>query len=193
MYAAPIELIKQQAMRGNVAVGALAASHLFGNRIAGVFSGLMALSLISTVNAMLTIGPRVYYAMAKNKAFFAASGKVNERWRTPVNAILWQGVCAGVMTFTPFPVLVTYIGFLLNFFAVLAVVSLLIFRPRPDWQKLRVVSFAFPLIPAVFLIVGSWMTIQGMRLKPLISVCAIATVAAGALIYRYRIHPNPIS
>jgi APA family basic amino acid/polyamine antiporter len=188
IYATPIELIKQQAMKGNVAVGAQAASHLFGNRIAGVFSGLMALSLISTVNAMLTIGPRVYYAMARNRAFFAASGKVNARWKTPVNAIVCQGVVAGAMTFTPFPVLVTYIGFLLNFFAVMAVISLLVFRQRPDWRKLRVVSFAFPLIPAIFLVVGIWMTIQGMRLKPLISACAIVTVAAGALIYRLRIH-----
>jgi basic amino acid/polyamine antiporter, APA family len=191
IYAVPVETMKQQALKGDVAVGALAASHLFGNRIAGVFSGLMALSLMSTVNAMLTIGPRVYYAMAKNGAFFAATGKVNPQWQTPVNAILWQGLCAGVMTLTPFPVLVTYIGFLLNFFTVLAVLSLFIFRRRPTWRKLRAVSFAFPLVPAVFLLVGGWMTIQGVRLKPVISFCAIFTVATGALLFRLRVQSDP--
>jgi len=52
----------------------------------GTFSALMALSIISTVNAMVTIGPRVYYAMAKNKAFFRAAASVDARWHTPVNA-----------------------------------------------------------------------------------------------------------
>ena len=45
--------------------------------------------------------------------------------------------------------LLLYIGLLLNFFAVLSVASLFIFRKRPGWQKLGVVSFAYPLIPGV--------------------------------------------
>ena len=43
----------------------------------------MAVSLISSVSAMVTIGPRVYYAMAKNGAFFASAARVHERYRTP--------------------------------------------------------------------------------------------------------------
>ena len=35
----------------------------------------MALCIVSTVNAEVTIGPRVYYAMAKNRAFFGAAAK----------------------------------------------------------------------------------------------------------------------
>jgi APA family basic amino acid/polyamine antiporter len=145
---------------------------------------------MSTVNAMVTIGPRLYYAMAKNGAFFAGAAKVSPRWHTPVSAIVWQGLCAVLMTLTPFPVLINYIGFLLNFFAVVAVTSLLIFRRGQHWEKLRVVSFAYPLIPAVFLLVGGWITIQGIRLKPIISACAIVTIAVGALIYHIRIRPT---
>jgi len=53
-----------ETMKGVIAIGSLSASNLFGTRIAGTFSALMALSIVSTVNAMVTIGPRVYYAMA---------------------------------------------------------------------------------------------------------------------------------
>ena len=84
----------------------------------------MALSLMATVNAMVTIGPRVYYAMAKNGAFPARAAKVHPKWHTPVVAIVAQGVCAMLMTLTPFPQLVVYIGFTLNFFAVMSVASL---------------------------------------------------------------------
>ena len=64
IYAAPLETLK-----GETAVGALAASHLFGPDVAGMFSALMALSLMASVNAQIVTGPRVYYAMAKNSAF----------------------------------------------------------------------------------------------------------------------------
>jgi APA family basic amino acid/polyamine antiporter len=182
IYAAPLEDLK-----GEVAVGALAASRLFGPQTAGIFSALMALSLMGTVNAMVTIGPRVYYAMAKNGAFLASAAKVHPRWHTPVAAIVAQGICTMLMTLTPFPQLVVYIGFTLNFFAVMSVASLLIFRRRPGWQKLRVVSFAYPLIPVAFLMVGLWMTIQGIQLKPLVSLATVVTIVTGALVYHIRL------
>jgi APA family basic amino acid/polyamine antiporter len=173
-----------------LAIGSLTASRLFGSGIAGIFSALMALSLVSTVNAMVTIGPRVYYAMAKNGAFLSIAAKVDPRWHTPVPAILCQGACAMLMTLTPFPELVVYIGFSLNFFAVMSVASLFVFRRRPEWQKLRVVSFAWPLLPALFVLVGAWMTVYGMLLQPKVSIAAGATIFLGAAVHHFRLKPG---
>lgn len=186
VYGAPLE-----AMKGELAIGSLTAKRLFGPQIAGAFSLLMALSLMATVNAMVTIGPRVYYAMAKNGAFFATAAKVDPRWHTPVFAIIAQGICAMLMTVTPFPQLVVYIGVTLNFFAVMSVASLFFFRKRPGWQKLRVVSIAYPLIPVLFILVGGWMTIQGLQKKPVVSAAAAATIVTGALVYHFRIRTRP--
>ncbi|HEV2687923.1 MAG TPA: amino acid permease [Bryobacteraceae bacterium] len=185
IYAVPLETMKNQ-----VAVGALAATHLFGPAVAGIFSAAMLLSLLATVNAMTTIGPRVYYAMAKNGAFFSAAAKVHPRWHTPVNAIVAQGLCTMLMTVSPFLNLLFYIGMLLNCSAVMSVASVFIFRRRQGWQKLGVVSFAYPLIPAFFVAIGIWMTILGLKLRPGISAIAAATVAIGALVYRFRIRPE---
>ena len=182
IYAAPLE-----DMKGKVAVGAFAASRLFGPGIAGIFSALMALSLMSTVNAMVTIGPRVYYAMAKNGAFLASAAKVHPRWHTPVVAILAQGACTVLMTMTPFPQLVVYIGFTLNFFAVMSVVSLIKFRRRPGWQKLRIVNFCYPLFPVLFVLVGGWMTFYGILLKPYISLATVITIVTGAAVFHLRL------
>jgi APA family basic amino acid/polyamine antiporter len=168
-------------------VGALAASRLFGPEIAGIFSGLMALSLMSTVNAMITVGPRVYYAMAGNGAFPAIAGKVHPRFHTPMAAIVAQGVCTMLMTLTPFLQLIQYIGITLTFFAAMSVASLFIFRRRPGWQKLRVVSFAYPLFPVLFILVGIWITYQGIVLKPYIALATGLTLATGALVYHLRL------
>lgn len=181
LYAIPME-----EMKGVLAVGALAASKLFGHGVAGLFSGLMALSLVPTINAMVTVGPRVYYAMAKNGAFLRMAANVDPRWHTPVQAIVLQGIVSMLMTLTPFPSLLTFIGFTLNFFAVLSVASLFIFRRRANWQKLGIVSFAWPLIPAIFMVVGTWMTIYGFIFIPKISFTAAAMLAIGAITYRLR-------
>ena len=187
LYASPLE-----DMKGKEAVGAFAASRLFGPEIAGIFAGLMALSLMSTVNAMVTIGPRVYYAMAGNGAFPAIAAKVHPRFHTPVAAIVAQAICTMLMTLTPFPQLVVYIGITLNFFTVMSVISMFLFRrKRPGWQKLRVVSFAYPLFPVVFILVGTWMTYQGIVLKPYIALATGVTLATGALVYHLRLRSRP--
>ncbi len=182
VYAMPPE-----SMKGVVAVGALASTHLFGPAVAGAFAAAMVLSVLATVNAEVTIGPRVYYAMAKNGAFFAAAGKVHPRWHTPAIAIVCQGLCSMLMTLSPFVDLLLYIGFLLNFFAVLSVASLFIFRKRAGWRKLAVVSFAYPLVPVFFIAVGIGMTIFGLTYRPGTAAIAIATLAVGALVYHFRI------
>ncbi len=174
-------------MKGVVAVGALASTHLFGPAVAGAFAAAMVLSVLATVNAEVTIGPRVYYAMAKNGAFFAAAGKVHPRWHTPAIAIVCQGLCSMLMTLSPFVDLLLYIGFLLNFFAVLSVASLFIFRKRAGWRKLAVVSFAYPLVPVFFIAVGIGMTIFGLTYRPGTAAIAIATLVVGALVYHFRI------
>lgn len=175
-------------MKGVIAVGSLAASNLFGPGVAGVFAALMAVSIMSTVNAEVTIGPRVYYAMAKNRAFFGGAALVHPRWHTPVIAIISQGLCAMAMTVTPFPDLVVYIGMSLTLFTVLSVASLLVFRrSRPAWQRLRAVDFAYPLIPALYILVGATMMIYGVISNPVASLAAFGTVGVGALVYHFRI------
>jgi APA family basic amino acid/polyamine antiporter len=182
VYATPLE-----EMKNIEAVGSFAASHLFGPVGAGVFAGLMAMSLMSTVNAMVTIGPRVYFAMARNGAFPAVASKVHPKFHTPVAAILAQAVCTMLMTLTPFPQLVLYIGMTLNIFTVMSVLSIFFFRKREGWQKLRAVSFAYPAFPVLFAVVGIWMTYQGVVLKPWIALATLLTLATGAAFHHVRI------
>lgn len=174
-------------MKGVVAVGALAASELFGSQVSSLFSGLMALAIVSTVNAMITIGPRVYYAMAKDGAFLSVAGRLSARSRVPVAAVLCQGACATLMTFTSFPQLVIYIGFSLTFFTVLAVASLFVFRRRAGWKPLGAVSAAFPLVPASYILIGAWMIYYGCMLRPAVSLAAILTLMTGAAVYYVRV------
>jgi len=188
IYATPLEQ-----MKGEIAIGGISARNLFGLNVGGAFSALMALCIVSTVSAQVTIGPRVYYAMAKNRAFFAAAAKVHPRWRTPVVAIVSQGLCAMLMTATPFPDLVIYIGMSLTLFTVLSVASVFVFRrTRPGWQRLRALQFAWPLIPASYILVGAGMVVFGLVQHPWASISAFGTIGAGALVYRFGIRARGV-
>jgi APA family basic amino acid/polyamine antiporter len=178
IYSTPLEK-----MKGVMAIGALSASNLFGAGIAGVFAAMMAASIMATVNAMVTIGPRVYYAMAEKRAFFPAAAQVHPRWRTPVVAIIAQGLCAMLMTLTPFPDLMVFIGMSLTFFTVMAVASVLVLRRRPGWTRLAAVNFCYPLVPLAYILVGACMMVYGFIGQPVPSLAAFATVAVGALVY----------
>ena len=186
IYATPLEQ-----MKGVLRVGSQASERLFGVDGASLFSVLMAAGLLASVNALVTIGPRVYYAMAKNRAFFPAAAHVHEKWRTPVASIAMQGVCAVFMCLTPFRDLMFYVGFLLNAFAALAVASLFVLRKRPGWRTLPVVSFAWPLLPVFFLVCGAWVAVSGLLLRPSVSMTALATVALGAVVYKVFLAPKP--
>lgn len=175
-------------MAGKLAVGATAAEALFGPRAAGFFAAAMAASLLATVNAMSMIGPRVYYAMAQNRAFLPAAAKVHPIWHSPWIAVLAQGVCCCVLIVTgTFESLMYYIGFLLNLFSALSVLALIKFRRRDGWNPIGAVSFAFPLVPALY--VGVNVVIFGYfaYLRNWEAAWALATIAAGALIYRFYI------
>jgi APA family basic amino acid/polyamine antiporter len=97
------------------------------------------------------------------------------------------------MTATPFPDLVIYIGMSLTLFTVLSVASVFVFRrSRPGWQRLRALEFAWPLIPASYILVGAGMVVFGLVQHPWASLSAFGTIGAGALVYHFGIRPRPV-
>jgi APA family basic amino acid/polyamine antiporter len=181
IYAMPLE-----AMKGIERIGGAAAEALFGGKGGDFFSGVMSLGLLSTVSAMVIVGPRVYYAMAQDGCFFRGAARVHPRWGTPVQAILWQSVATALMVLTgSFESLLYYIGFALVLFAALAVAGMVRLRNRPAWKRLGAVSWGYPLAPAVFICASAWMLCYTMALRPKESFLGLLTMAGGALVYRW--------
>ena len=175
-------------LKGVFAVGSRAAESLFGARGGGIFSAAMAVSLLATVNAMSMIGPRVYYAMARQRAFFAAAAKVHPRWNSPWIAVLAQGVCCCVLIVTgTFESLVYYIGFTLFLFSALSVLAIFKFRKRPGWKRSRWVNFGYPLIPLAYVCMNIWVFIYFAQSKGQEALWSLATIVVGALVYHFYV------
>ena len=174
-------------LKGIVAVGATVASALFGTEAGRFFSLALALSLLATVNAMCLVGPRVYYAMAKDGAFFSIAAKIHPKWKSPWVAVIIQGICALLLIILPtFRGLVVYIGFTLYLFTTLSVLGLFKLRRRPGWKKFSWLSRSYPLIPLLYVAMSGWVLVFSVRAAPVASAMALATVVAGALAWQLR-------
>jgi APA family basic amino acid/polyamine antiporter len=179
VYANPLEELK-----GVLAVGSKAATSLFGERAGGVFSGAMAASLLATVNAMCMIGPRVYYAMAKDGAFFSAAARVHPTWQSPWVAVLAQGICCVVLILTgTFESLANYIGFMLFLFSALSVLALFKFRGRPGWKRSRWVSVGYPIIPLAYVLMDAWVFAYFAQSRGREALWSLVTVLGGVAAY----------
>lgn len=189
IYALPLG-----ALKGVLPVGSRVALALFRSRGGALFSGMMAAALLSCINAMVIVGPRVYYAMAQDGCFFPSAARVHPRWRTPTIAILFQTLAAAVMVVTgTFDALIYYIGFMLVLFAALATAGIFRMRRRQQWRKLAVVSFWYPLVPVVFLVAASGMLVSTVQLRPRESLLGLLTVACGGGLYWWRLRKGALS
>ncbi len=174
-------------MSGVIAVGGLAAGRLLGAAVDNVFSVLIALALFSSLSAFIILGPRVYYSMARDGMFFRFVADVHPRHRVPSKSIALQGAIAVVIAFSgSFDQILTYMGFSLGIFPLLAVAGLFkLRRSSPDALRLP----AAPLAAIVYLLAGCAILGLGFLRSPVPSSIAILTATAGIpayFLFRHR-------
>ncbi len=168
-------------MEGVISVAGLAAGNLFGPSAGTVLSLLISFALFSSLSAYLILGPRVYYSMSRDGIFFKALAFVDPKCGVPTRSILLQGGIAAVMVlFGTFEQLLTYMGFSLGIFPLLAVLG--VFKLRRSGRS-AVKLPGYPVASAVYLLVGAAILILAFLRQPAESLVAIATALAGIPVY----------
>lgn len=127
------------------------ADRLLGTGAGDVMGVVSIVSIAASISAMTFAGPRVYYAMARDGAFFAAAGRVHPRYRTPVTAIVAQAAWSGVLVLSGgASALTNYTGFAVVLFAGIAVVAVFVLRQRDPGAPRPFHAWGYPVAPAVF-------------------------------------------
>lgn len=178
-YAAPYD-----ALKGKIAVVERAAVWGLGSWAADLFSGMVGVAMLSSLSAFVLIGPRIYYAMARDRLFLPFAGDVHERYGVPGKAIVVQGAVAILMVMLgTFEQLLLYVGFALGIFPWLAIAGLFIARRKRIGEENAYKAWGYPVIPLFYLICSSvLMTIAYMD-RPFESTAAIISVLVGVPIY----------
>lgn len=164
-------------MKGVISVAGLAATRAFSEETGFVISLLISFALFSSLSAYLIIGPRVYFAMAGDGLFFKSLAKVSPETGAPARAIYLQGLLSVAMVLSgTFDQILTYMGFALGIFPILAVAGIFKLRKsEPGRKRLP----GYPVVQIIFLSASLTMLILAFTQRPVESLVAIATVLTG--------------
>jgi len=171
-------------LSGVDAVGTLVATKLWGKSVADIVAMLITLTLLCPISAMLMVGPRIVEAMARDGFLPPGLSKLNKH-HVPSRAVALQaGLAAIIALSTRLEGLLYYIGFTLNIFAALTVLTL--FRLRRQNLAHVKVCVGYPVTPIIFLAFTLWMTIWSIQVEPMGALAGVITLAVGYVLYLVR-------
>jgi APA family basic amino acid/polyamine antiporter len=178
LYTTPIS-----ALAGKLDIAHIAGAHIFGETGGRIVSAMICLGLVSSISAMMWIGPRVMMTMGEDvpalKVFARRSAN-----GAPAYAILFQLAAASLMLFSrSFEAVLDFIQFSLlfcSFFTVLGLIKLRI--TRPDLPR-PYRAWGYPVTPVIFLLVTLFMMFYLVTNRPLQSFSSMVIMMSGLLIY----------
>ena len=181
LYALPI-----QETVGVVRIAEKATGALFGASTGALISGLVIVSVFGALNGSILVGPRVYYAMAKDGLFFRKVAHVHPRFRTPGFSILIQAIWASLLTLLgTFEQLFTFTMFIGILFWIVATASVFTLRKkRPDLPR-PYKTWGYPVVPAIFIIASTGILLNTLMEKPVEALAGLLLTALGIPAYYY--------
>jgi APA family basic amino acid/polyamine antiporter len=173
-------------MKGVVTVAERASSSLFGATAAGLISAMILISILGALNGAIFVGPRVYYAMARDGLFFKKVGGVHPRFRTPGFSLVLQAVWASLLALTgTFEQLFTFAMFAGILFWVLAAAAIFTLRKnRPDLPR-PYKAWGYPVVPMIFIVALSGILLNTLVRRPVESLAGVALMIVGIPVYYF--------
>jgi APA family basic amino acid/polyamine antiporter len=183
-----------QELEGKEAIAAITASNLFGSGITTLFNIGFFIILLSTISATIMIGPRVYYAMARDNLFFKAASHLHPKFNTPIMSFVIQCILAIIYIWSgTYEQIQTYMGFALSIFPLLSVIGLMYLRKKYPHIKSPYQTPFYPLFPLIFIIFSFITMIVSYIGRPWECTIAILAILAGIPFYLFWvkvIHKN---
>ncbi len=185
IYAVPVT-----EMKGALRMSEVATTALFGYQTSAWITAIITVSILGALNVVTMIGPRIYYAMAKDGVFFHQLTYVHPSFGTPTKAILLQALwsCLLILTNT-WGTLFTYVSVVITLFSAFTVGSVIVLRIKRPELKRPYRLWGYPLVPILFVLVHLWIVWGSVTEKPKESLIGLAIVCLGIpayLIWRKR-------
>ncbi len=186
-YALPLEAIvtsNSDAYKDAPAVATRAAESVLGSAGVRVISVAFVLSALGAMNGSILTSARVPYAMAKDRLFFTALGRVSPRTGVPVIAVIVQGGWACVLASSgSFDQLTNYVVFASWVFYALAAAGVIALRVRRPALARPFRVPLYPWLPIVFVLTSIALLAVTIWNAPTESAIGLGFIAAGVPAY----------
>lgn len=181
-------------MRGSANVAQDAAALILGRAGAAITSAAIIVCILGAMNATIMIGPRIYYAMAKDGLFFSSLSYVHPRFKVPTTAIIVQGVwtCIIVVTGT-FTGILIYSVFAILVLSTATAAAVFVLRARRPKLERPYRTWGYPLVPAIYCVGSLGILTRMLVHDPQQSAWSLVAVALGVPVYLCRKWLKPVS
>jgi APA family basic amino acid/polyamine antiporter len=182
LYVVPVDQLA--AVKGSVLD--LIADRLLGVRAGDVMAIVSLVSLAASISAMTIAGPRVYYAMARDRVFLPSAATLHPRYHTPANAIGAQAIWSIVLVLSgSADTLISYTGFAVVLFSGIAVTALFVLRAREPNRPRPFRALGYPIAPAIFAASMLLIALNAIVHDPKPSGAGALIMLAGVPLYRF--------
>jgi basic amino acid/polyamine antiporter, APA family len=178
LYTTPIDQLV-----GKIDVAVIAGKHIFGEFGGRVVGALICLGLVSSISAMMWIGPRVTTTMGEDIPMLRVFAYRSQSG-VPTVAIIFQLVVATLMLLTQsFEAVLDFIQFSLLTCSFLTVLGVIVLRiTRPDLPR-PYRAWGYPVTPLIFLSVTGFMMYYLVTQRPLQAFIGMLIMASGLAVY----------
>jgi basic amino acid/polyamine antiporter, APA family len=178
-------------MKGALRVSEVATTALFGYQTSAWITGIITVSILGALNVVTMLGPRIYYAMARDGVFFKRLAEVHPTFGTPARAIMLQAIWACLLILTgTFGTLFTYVSVIITLFSAFTVGSVIVLRyKRPELTR-PYKLWGYPIVPILFIAAHIWIVWGSVTEKPYETLIGLFIVGLGIpayLIWRKKI------
>jgi APA family basic amino acid/polyamine antiporter len=169
-----------EAPEQRVAAAALARVMPWGGLLISI---VVMISTFGCLNAMILSGPRLYYAMAKDRVFFGAAGHLSSRG-VPAKGLAIQGIWSALLALSgTYNNLLDFVMFAALLFYVLTISGIFILRRRaPDLER-PYRAWGYPWVPGAYVALALVMMLVLLAYKPLYTWPGLGIVALGVPVY----------
>jgi APA family basic amino acid/polyamine antiporter len=144
-------------LAGAVDPARVTALRLGGSRVAACLGPLVAVCILSSLQATIQVGPHLYRSMSADGVFFRWLGLTHARTRAPLAALGAQAAIACVeLLSNRFDQLITLVMVPLIAFSMLTVAGVLVLRVRQPAAERPFRVPGYPVVPVLFLAVNGW-------------------------------------
>ncbi len=164
-------------------VATSAMSVVFGDYAAIIMAVFIMISTFGCDHGLILAGPRVYYAMAKDRLFFKKVGEINKKG-VPGFAIAIQGAWAVLLCLSgTYSDLLDYVIFAVLLFFSLTILAIFILRVRkPDLPR-PYKTFGYPVVPALYILATTFIMIILLIYKPKYTFPGLIIVLLGIPVF----------
>ncbi|HSA62695.1 MAG TPA: amino acid permease [Nitrospiraceae bacterium] len=174
-----------------VPVAEKAAAALWGPRSGRLVAAILSLSIAGAVSAMTWAGPRVYWAMARDRMISPWLAQLHPRTAVPARAIVFQSLWASLLILSgTFEQLLVYSGLVLSLFMALTLSSIFPLRRRGVVTVHQYRAPCYPFLPAALVIGASALVIYSLIQRPAESLYGAITVLSGLPLYYFWRRPR---